>query len=199
MKKDSRCLYLIRHGQTTAAEDQIIGATDQSLSLEGENQASELSKSLTKIDAVKFYSSELDRAKHTASLLQSNLQIKSSALINEMNFGDWEKQTWAEVYDRDPHFFNHWAKNWATQAPPNGESFSDVINRCSEWYMEISKSNDCAVIVAHGGSLRALLCIILGLPTDFAFSFEFQHCHVSKIAINHGSAKAVYLNNPYFI
>lgn len=199
MKNDSRCLYLIRHGQTTADADQIIGASDQPLSLKGKNQASELSKSLSKINAASFYSSQLDRAKHTASLLHSNVKIESSALINEMDFGDWEKQTWSEVYQQDSAFFNHWAQNWTTLAPPNGENFNEVISRCSDWYSEINKSDDCAVIVAHGGSLRALLCIILGLPVDFAFSFEFQHCHVSKIIINQGNSKAVYLNNPYFI
>ena len=191
-------LYLVRHGQTIAAKDQVIGASDEPLSDHGARQAIELAKSFSFRNSITLYSSELSRAKHTASLIGGNkTDVECSNLINEMDFGDWEKQTWDAVYNHDPDFFNHWAQNWITVPPPNGESFSDVIKRCGDWYNQTLKSNNCAVVVAHGGSLRALMGILLGLPADCVFNFEFDHCHVSKININQNINKAAYLNIPY--
>ena len=198
MTNDPRYLYLVRHGQTSADKDQIIGATDQPLSIEGENQAAKLSHSLVNIEVAKLYSSQLDRAQHTARLLNSQLDIDSSRLLNEMNFGDWEGQTWAAVYDQDTQFFDHWAENWISIAPPSGEHFNDVMIRCRHWYNQISESDASTVIVAHGGSLRALLAIVLGLTAESAFNFEFHHCHVSKVSIGRKSARLEYLNNPCF-
>lgn len=199
MKRRLRIVYLIRHGETTAEKDRVIGITDQPLSIRGKNQANQLACSYSQSAHLKIYSSGLSRAKQTAGILPGNssIDVEHCDLINEMNFGDWENQSWDAIYHHDPDFFNHWAQNWLTIAPPNGENFNDVIERCRDWYNETIKSQEC-MIVAHGGSLRALLCIMLELPAECVFNFEIDHCHVSKININQGNARAAYLNNPFF-
>ena len=199
MKNKSQTLYLIRHAQTTADNDRIIGATDQPLSIQGKAQADELASTFSKIEATKIYTSGLSRANQTANILQrdNGLQVEQSNLLNEMDFGDWENQSWDFVYHHDQAFFNQWTQNWTTLPPPNGESFNDVIKRCKDWFNQTINSQDC-VIVAHGGSLRALLSIILELPASCVFSFALDHCHVTKININQSRAQAAYVNIPYF-
>ena len=128
-----------------------------------------------------------------------DIDCNHSALINEMDFGDWEEKTWDSAHQYDPEFFNYWAQNWMQVAPPGGECFNDVVSRCNTWFDKIKESPESAIIVAHGGSLRALLCLMLNLPFDCAFNFDFHHCHVSKINYTHGEGKAVYINSPAFI
>ena len=200
MKTSQQQLYLVRHGQTTADKDRIIGKTDLPLSATGLEQATRLAETLTPIYQPCIYTSALIRAVQTAAVLPGQTQPgdKNASLINEMNFGDWENQTWDVVYNQDPDFFNHWAQNWETVAPPNGESFNEVIARTRDWYNELIIPEEQAIIVAHGGSLRALLCIVLDLPASAVLGFEFSHCHVSKLILQQNNAKAAYLNNPVF-
>ncbi len=197
MPTNSQSIYLVRHAETTAEPDRVIGQTDIDLSTAGKKQITKLVKSWKQETPTKLYCSSLIRARQSAEILNKNwqLEIEHDELLNELNFGLWENKLWDETYNDDPSFFNHWAENWLTEPAPMGESFDDVISRCRDWLNHMSTENTPIVIVAHAGSLRAITSILLDLPASCVFSFEFSHARVSKLQLSDESAKLIYLNN----
>ncbi len=200
MSTENQTIYLIRHAETTAEPEQIIGHTDVELSSVGKKSLTKLVKSWKLEPPEKVYCSDSLRAKQTAQVLNKNWQLKieKHEQLRELNFGLWETKTWEAAYNNDAEFFNHWAENWHTEPAPMGECFDDVISRCRDWLNTIQSTDSPIVIVAHAGSLRAITSILLDLPTNCIFNFEFSHAGVSKIQIDEESAKLIYLNNDLF-
>ena len=60
---------------------------------------------------------------------------------------------------------------------------SDVVSRARGFVEEtglFEQDGDIAV-VAHGGSLRCLMVVLLGLPEDALGRFRFSNCSVSVV------------------
>ncbi len=194
-------IYLIRHAETTADADQVIGHTDVQLSVTGKKNIAKLGKSWKQDLPAKVYCSGLIRAKQSAEILNKNwqLEIEQDDQLNELNFGLWENKSWDEAYNTDPEFFNYWAENWHMEAAPMGESFEDLANRCRDWLSTVSTDDSPIVIVAHAGSLRAITSILLDLPAISIFNFEFNYAGVTKFEVSDESSRLIYLNNFNFV
>jgi len=115
----------------------------------------------------------------------------------ELDFGDWEGSNWQSVHRDDAAALALWGKRWVTAAPPNGESFAQQATRCGAWYDEhvgpvFAKPDDACdraldgvspadtVVVAHGGSIRALACRLLGWPLEEAMRFAIDPAAVFR-------------------
>ena len=197
MSTETQIIYLVRHAETTAQPEQIIGHTDVGLSSAGKKNVAKLIKSWKLEPPEKLYCSDLLRAKQTAEIINKNwqLEIEEHKQLRELNFGLWENKLWDEAYNSDTEFFNHWAENWHIEPTPMGECFEDIISRCHDWISCIMTTDSPTVIVAHAGSLRAITSILLDLPATTIFNFEFSYAGVTKIQITDGSTKLFYLNN----
>ena len=184
-------MYLIRHGHTELSESgQIAGFTDVNLSKEGRQAVSLLADDLPELAADNFYSSDLTRAVQTARILGGDANVIQDPRLRELNFGEWEGLTWDEVYQRDTNYMQRWSDNWLELAPPSGECFNELANRTNDWFREQSgrvksSSDESSIfVVAHGGSIRALLCNVLGLPLHCAFSFSIDYARVTLLIIS---------------
>ena len=71
----------------------------------------------------------------------------------ELHFGDWEILTWDDI-PRDT--FDLWAHDYANLAPPNGESFSQLLQRGVHFLEEILTHYPIGniAIVTHGVMIR---------------------------------------------
>jgi probable phosphoglycerate mutase len=88
-------------------------------------------------------------------------QYATDDRLREIGYGKWEGFTLAEMQAADPEFFaRRLADKWRV-APEGGETYEAVQRRMSEWYGQV---NTDTVVVAHGGTARALM-VSLGFET----------------------------------
>ena len=180
-------LVLVRHG---VAEDQLgraVGHGDPPLSAQGRADVEALAAGWVERPAV-VVSSDLRRARDSAEILAGRweLPVRVDARLREMHFGEWEGRTWADLEREDGERLGRWMSDWVTARAPGGESFADVVARTSAWLDQWSAGDGAAasttVVVAHAGSIRAILCRLRGVPLEEAFGFEVGHA--SMIAVS---------------
>ncbi len=144
-----------------------MGQTDIELNASGIKQAEYLRQRLAteKIDAV--YSSSLKRAMVTAGAIADGRGLKVIACpeLVEVDFGEVEGLTFEEVSQLHPELAKELA-NWSIQLRfPGGESFEEFNTRVTK-FMEIltrHKAEETVLIVSHFGTLRLLICNLMGL------------------------------------
>lgn len=162
-------IFLIRHGKTSWNGNwRIQGHSDIELSSEGITEAKLLAANfpVPTIDAI--YSSDLNRAKSTAEILAKkfNLPVKITPEFREINFGDWEGKTLAEMEKIDPVNCENFFRNPEALKIKNAESFSHVQQRAMNAIKKITAAHQTGniVVVAHGAINRTILCSILDMP-----------------------------------
>ncbi len=189
-------LYLIRHGHTEYSDlGAIAGSSDVALSQAGRDAVTVAAGSLDIDSITTFYASTLTRAIDTASLLGSDTIVEDARLV-ELDFGDWEGKTWQQVHDDDPDHLSEWSENWVERAPPGGETFQALANRADDWLQDIKALPDDhrLVVAAHGGTIRALLCLALELPLSCAMRFSADYAHVTLLSLSRGGSGCDFLN-----
>lgn len=164
-------LYLVRHGETIAnTQRRYIGWEDPPLSPAGEAQAGALAARLPgTIPAV--YSSDLQRARRTAEILAQplGLPVQADPCLRELNFGAFSGLTYAEIAARHPAELRAWIAHPDRHAPPGGESLTTLTDRLLQSFPR----QQGALIVTHGGPIRALVSHFTGRPF---WEIEVPHC-----------------------
>jgi broad specificity phosphatase PhoE len=168
-------IYYIRHGETEwNADGRLQGAQDTALNDLGRRQAAQAGRILGDLlrrdgrdkAQIPFVSSPLLRARATMELVRGALQLPprnyaTDDRLREIGYGRWEGFTLAEIEAADPVFFaRRLADKWRV-APEAGETYEAVQQRMSDWYARLEAD---AVVVAHGGTARALM-VALGFET----------------------------------
>jgi len=168
-------IYYIRHGETTwNAAGRLQGAQDTALNDLGRSQAVQAGHILADLLArdgrdkseLPYVASPLLRARKTMELMRGALELPPEQYatddrLREIGYGKWEGFTLAEMQAADPEFFaRRLADKWRV-APEGGETYEAVQRRMSEWYGQV---NTDTVVVAHGGTARALM-VSLGFET----------------------------------
>lgn len=164
-------LLLVRHGETELNSAQRYwGRTDVKLSVAGLMQAERLRDLLAaeKIDAV--YASQLSRARVTAETIISghSLEIVTCPELQEVNFGKLEGLTFAEVSQLYPEVTRLWIERDPGLRYPDGESIREFNRRVSRFLSRLEKHTpeETLLVVAHSGSLRVLICHLLGVEVE---------------------------------
>ena len=162
-------ILFVRHGETAYnAENRLQGQLDIPLNARGRDQARSIGKALLaeagaeirEMDAADaVFASQLTRAGETMGLKPG--RYKLDARLKELSFGAWEGMTWREVEARDPQGVRARNKDKWSFAPPGGESYAMLAERVRAWLDGLSGE---AFVVAHGGSARALMMLVAGVP-----------------------------------
>jgi broad specificity phosphatase PhoE len=164
-----RTVYLARHGETAWNRDaRWQGHTDVALNDTGRAQARTLSEALRglRINAVR--ASDLARARETAEIVAAALGLGPVAVdpaLRERAFGCFEGLTRAECEARFPA---EWARYRADirLPPPGGEPHAAVVVRMQHGVRQaalaLAAEGDGALVVSHGGAMRALVGAITG-------------------------------------
>ena len=192
-------LLLVRHGIAEGQEGRVVGHANPPLSDRGRTAiAALLASSPAPPDLL--LSSDLRRARSSADILAAywGIEVVADARLRELNFGEWENRTWSELEALDGARLDHWMRDWTREAPPGGESFGDLGARTSAWLADRRKSGWDAlgtmVVVAHAGSIRAILCELLSVPLDQAFAFDVDHAHVRGLDLGAAPSIVLYRN-----
>jgi len=196
---ESRTIYVIRHGKIKIEDNQrrYIGQLDLPLSAEGIQQALSLQKMLQPMNINKIFSSDLVRCQHTAEIIADHNGIETVMCkeLREINMGDWEGCTFADIMQRFPGQFKARGADIGYYRVSGGESFADCYQRVKTAFHE---SLDCStgniVFVGHAGVNRLLLCYILGIPLVNIFKIR-QDYGCLNVIICAGSSYQIKLVN----
>ncbi len=155
-------LWLVRHAQPLIASGVCYGQLDIPADLRATRTcAAELVKVLPK--GVTVITSPLQRCELLAPELiglQSDLTVKTDPRLQEMNFGRWEGQPWADI---DRAELDAWTADFAHyRAGSTGESVAQFMARVGAAFDERDPTHD-TLWITHAGVIRAAMLIAKGV------------------------------------
>lgn len=162
-------LILVRHGETPwNVTLQYQGQANVPLNDRGREQAQLTAVRLGRSPATALYSSDTTRAWETAEIIGAALKLKPQPVPNlrEIDVGQWEGLTPEELYRRFPDHMREYERDPARTVRLGGESYAQLQTRALVALNEIyerHQSSDTVIAVSHGGTIRAILCHVIGL------------------------------------
>ena len=181
-------IYLLRHGEVQGAETRrFIGHLDVPLSGVGERQCATPAARLRHVELAAVFSSDLVRSRRSAEIVGAphGLTPTTVPALREMAMGRWEGLTAAEIRARDPDAFAAWMARVGEFPFPEGESVLDLVARAVPAFEAIAAAHAgrAVAIVAHGGTNRALLCHVFGLPLGRLLAFGQDYAALTVLAV----------------
>jgi broad specificity phosphatase PhoE len=137
-----------------------MGSTDTPLNDQGRLQAASLGERLNALEVDAIFSSPLQRAVETASLVfGEEAQIITDSSLQEFHFGEWEGMHFSEIAKQYPEIWQMWLTDWEQTHIPGGEAFPAFKHRVISVVEEIVRYNagKRVAVVSHGGCIRSLL------------------------------------------
>jgi alpha-ribazole phosphatase len=167
-------IVLLRHGKTDLS-GRFAGSTDVSLSPVGVDQILALRSMLAAEKFERIFCSPMRRCRETAQLLDLDGDISYLDSLREIDFGAWEAKDFAEIEASDPERVRDWLDDPEGFCFPEGECCTDFIRRLEGFHNFLQDIDDKNVlIIAHGGVIRHLLCIILGISCNNYLLFQID-------------------------
>jgi len=178
-------VYLIRHGETLwNKEKRLQGQLDSPLTHAGIKQATVLAGRLSSVRYNAVYSSDLERARHTAKIitLGSNpVAVTFDDRIRERHFGCFQGLTWEEITKKFPEEAAKELSGNPMNLVPGGESKQQLLSRARAFFEDIAlrHTNQTILVISHGGILNVWTRHVLNIPLDTPRRF-----HLYNTAIN---------------
>jgi ribonuclease H / adenosylcobalamin/alpha-ribazole phosphatase len=193
-------LLLLRHGQTElSVQRRYSGRGNPALTEVGRRQAGAAAQYLAqrgRIAAV--VSSPLQRAYDTAAAAAKalGLDVTVDDDLIETDFGGWEGLTFAEAAERDPELHRRWLRDTST-APPDGESFDDVLERVCRARERVVAAHQGAtvVVVSHVTPIKMLLRLALDAGPGILYRLHLDLASLSIAEFYSDGASSVRLVN----
>ena len=183
-------LYLCRHGQTDwNSEGRLQGQEDIPLNALGRTQAKRNGRYLRnvlgeRVSDFRFVSSPMDRARETMRIIRHEMKLDPDAFeieprLIELNFGDWQGSTLAEVRTREPERVRARKADKWNFVPPGAaaESYAMLAARVRPVFQALERPT---LVTAHGGVTRSVLHLYAG-----ASEHEASHCGIRQDRVLH--------------
>jgi broad specificity phosphatase PhoE len=160
-------IHLARHGETEANVRRVFqGQSGVGLSERGRAQAAALGRRLRTVPYRALWTSDLERAHETATILASHLPaavpIETDVGLREVDVGTWTGKSHDEVAALYPEEWSAWESGLDVRRG-GGETYAELAER-----MESSITRICTriehgpvLIVSHGGSIKSFVAKIL--------------------------------------
>ncbi len=191
-------IYLLRHGEIESdGTRRFIGRTDPPLSGQGRNQARFWRDVFSEKVFTGIFCSDLVRSTDTARIILENRTEKPQPLtdLREIDLGEWDGLTMAEVRELHPAAWRKRGEELATFRPPGGESFGDLQARVLRIFDRIAeKCMGDVLIVAHAGVNRVLLCRLLSMDLAHLFRLEQDYACLNLIDTARRPFRAALMN-----
>ncbi|ODH00058.1 phosphoglycerate mutase [Nostoc sp. KVJ20] len=208
-------VIIVRHGQSGYnTERRIQGRTDAStLTEKGRNDASKVGKALSNILFNAIYSSPLQRAKHTADIIHSELAttseqsavIQVSDLLLEIDLPVWAGLITAEVKQKFAEDYCTWHQRpdelrmLINDAQGTREHFPvlAIYEQARQFWQETLSQHqgETILIVGHNGINRALISTALGIPPSRYHSIQQSNCGITVLNFAGGLGEPVQLES----
>ena len=172
-------LFLVRHGETESNRRGLaLGRADVPLNDLGRKQASRLAAALANEPLLAVYASPLQRTLDTAKPIAAahDLTVSIEPAFIEMDVGEVEGLTFAELRERYPQLLETWASAQGPQsAMPGGERLLDVQQRATEAVRSLAErhAGGAVCVVTHNFVILSLLADVLAI--DLAGFRRLRH------------------------
>ncbi len=189
-------LLLIRHGENDYVKTGKMAGRLPGVHLNdrGQKQAQALGEALKDVPIKAIYSSPLERAMETATLIANarNLQIIQEPDIMDADIGKWQGKSWKVL---------RLTKVWkiVQNAPsrfrfPDGESFPEMQTRIANVLERIikkhNKPQDIVAVVFHADPIKLAVTHLMGMPLD---NFQRLSCDTGSLTALHAGEMGAHL------
>lgn len=191
-------VLLVRHSDIAADMSRYWGRTDVPLNDVGMRQAERLAQRLAGEQIGLVYTSDLRRAIDTATVIASHhhLPVVPCPELREIDFGQCEGLTFDEMKDRYPETQGIWNADGQHIRFPGGESVLALTERVTTFAERLRcESYGTALVVAHGGSVRVLVCCLAGLELSAWREMRIERASLSIIEMQGRGGKPLLLND----
>lgn len=164
-------VYIIRHAE---AEGNVYrrchGQYDSLLTPRGYEQLEYIAKRFENVPLDAVYASDLFRARTTAKAVAAphGLSVETRPVLREIDMGDWEDLTWAELPHIWPDEYADWCSRPWSAVPPHGEGLMQAGRRMLSGVKDLVRANDgkTLAVVTHGSAIRAALTLAHGFAPE---------------------------------
>jgi broad specificity phosphatase PhoE len=172
-------ILLVRHGETddNCPPVRVQGHLDVPLNERGREQARELAERIAAgpETVMALYCSHLARAHETARVIGARLGLEPvvDERFAESRRGEWEGRTLDEIARGDPSGYAAWLAAGERFRFPGGESLREQMERVAAALVDVRQGGRLpALVVCHGGTIRAALCHAHSRGLDAFHDFE---------------------------
>ena len=197
-------ILLARHGETDWNRDgRWQGQTEKPLNDVGHSQSQALARHLAREAVDALYSSDLARACETAAAIEAATGLKAivDADLREVDVGEWAGCNRAEARARDPEWYQEWLTG-AVTGYRGGETYLQLHERSVRAFQRVLAAQDgrTAVIVCHGGNIRAIVSDVVGLGPDQRWRVaSVANCSLTTIERLHGRITLATFNESGYV
>lgn len=166
IKQEKIRITFIRHGKTQGnLEHRYIGSTDEALCDIGIAELNEKIQQETYPETDALAVSPMLRCRETAQIIYPEIEQQIIVDFRESDFGRYENKNYLEL--NDDADYQNWLVSNGTLPFPDGERRADFILRCHTAFRDLisqwrNQGIEKAAIVAHGGTIMAILSSVLG-------------------------------------
>ena len=204
-------VILVRHARTTYNEQQRYqGSSDESvLTAKGIRNAFSTGLALLEYDFDAIYTSPLKRVWQTTNEILAALKaynnsppVYSDRLLTEISMSYWQGLYYQQVKEKFPQAYNCW------QNTPHLFSFNNIypvlelFEKARLFWQKVLTQHygQTILIVAHGGTNRALISTAVGLQPENYHSLQQSNCGISCLEFtSKNNGKLKYLNATYHL
>ncbi|HEY0623604.1 histidine phosphatase family protein [Sphingomonas sp.] len=179
----ARTLYLMRHG-TPALTGRMLGRTDCGVTDEGVAACRAQAEGLA---VVRVIASDLRRATRCAEAVAADLELTPhiDPRWRELDFGAWEGLESGAI---DTAALGRFWADPDANPPPGGERWTALVERVGAAIGDLPA--EPALVVTHGGAMRAALHVLCGFPLPQLWGFDLPYASVLALRIWDGPARS---------
>lgn len=192
-------ILLARHGETDWNRDgRWQGQLDQPLNPLGLAQADALGAHVATLSIDALYSSDLARARQTAASIERATELTAieDADLREVDVGELGGCNREQARQRDPAWYKRWLDG-AVEGYRGGETYAELHERSVRAFRRVLEAcgGGTALIVCHGGNIRAIVSEIVGLGADERWRIgAAANCSLTKIEQHRGRLRLAAFN-----
>ncbi len=199
-------IVLVRHARTTYNEQgRYQGSSDESvLTAQGHRDAYATGLALQQIDFDAIYTSPLNRVRQTtqeivAALNLPHIPVYIEPKLTEVCMADWQGLFYQEVKEKYPDAYRCW-QNTPHLFTRNQINYPvlELFKKAKAFWQEILHKHrgQTILIVAHGGTNRALIGTAIALSPKHYHSLQQCNCGISCLEFSSFSnlGEVKYLN-----
>ena len=194
-------IIFLRHGEAKNNVERILaGRTDGfPLTQTGLEQAKKIASFLKPLAISAIYSSPIERALTTATIVAKNLNLdcRVDARLTEIDMGSFSGMEYEKMFAKYGNVFLKFYQDSNIILENGVESFSNVKKRVLEMVEHCSKEHNSknVLLVTHMDPIKAMISTILPLKSESLYELIIRNASITIIKNEQGNYSLAAINS----